>query len=273
MKLNKKVFLVFLILLILIIPQNISADGNVDLSDANGTNEVMGDNSNLTLNDNAPINHGNVGNLHLINGIGDIKNGISSDRVGSDLEEGSSQSVTLDDDSYFVSDNINSLEPKASEESFINGEYTRNDMLDEMFISCDDSDLLNDATLKNSLKEDSSYNIFIISDTVGNNLFDSAACEILDNSTFSNVIINIRSGSQINEMPEEELYDLMNSCDAFLGQWVSSNVDAVLTNLLGKYPQLSDKKVFLILEPPTGNINSSSTSLNLVRNSTINYIS
>ena len=105
MKLNKKVFLVFLILLILIIPQNISADGNVDLSDANGTNEVMGDNSNLTLNDNAPINHGNVGNLHLINGIGDIKNGISSDRVGSDLEEGSSQSVTLDDDSYFVSDN------------------------------------------------------------------------------------------------------------------------------------------------------------------------
>ena len=271
MKLNKKVFLVFLILLILIIPQNISADGNVDLSDANGTNEVMGDNSNLTLNDNAPINHGNVGNLHLINGIGDIKNGISSDRVGSDLEEGSSQSVTLDDDSYFVSDNINSLEPKASEESFINGEYTRNDMLDEMFISCDDSDLLNDATLKNSLKEDSSYNIFIISDTVGNNLFDSAACEILDNSTFSNVIINIRSGSQINEMPEEELCDLMNSCDAFLGQWVSSNVDAVLTNLLGKYPQLSDKKVFLILEPPTGNINSSSTSLNLVRNSTINY--
>ena len=285
MKLNKKIFLIFLILLALIIPQNICADADMDLSDVNGTDMMIGDNCNLKLNDNNPISHENIGNSNSINEIGNIKNGISSDRVGSDLALGSSES-TLDDESYFVSDNINSLGYKNSEESLSNDGYTRNNMLNKLIvaddesglvinahlaISDDESDLLINSPLKNSLREGTSYNIFIISDTVGNNLFDSAACEILDNSSFSNVKINIRSGSQITEMPEEELYDLMSSCDAFLGQWVSSNVDAVLTNLLGKYPDLSDKGVFLILEPPTGNINSSSTSLNLVRNSTINH--
>ena len=285
MKLNKKIFLIFLILLALIIPQNICADADMDLSDVNGTDMMIGDNCNLKLNDNNPISHENIGNSNSINEIGNIKNGISSDRVGSDLALGSSES-TLDDESYFVSDNINSLGYKNSEESLSNDGYTRNNMLNKLIVaddeSClvinahlaisdDESDLLINSPLKNSLREGTSYNIFIISDTVGNNLFDSAACEILDNSSFSNVKINIRSGSQITEMPEEELYDLMSSCDAFLGQWVISNVDAVLTNLLGKYPDLSDKGVFLILEPPTGNINSSSTSLNLVRNSTINH--
>ena len=97
------------------------------------------------------------------------------------------------------------------------------------------------------------------------------ACEILDNSSFSNVKFNIRSGNQINAMSEDEIYELMAPCDAFIGQWVSSNVDAVLTSLLNNHPELSNKKLFLILEPPTGNINSSSSSLNLVRNSSIDY--
>ncbi|ADC47897.1 magnesium chelatase H subunit BchH [Methanobrevibacter ruminantium M1] len=132
-------------------------------------------------------------------------------------------------------------------------------------------DSLNKNDLKSPLSDENTFNIFIISDNTGNNLFDAVACEILDNSNFSNVKFNIRSGNQINAMSEDEIYELMAPCDAFIGQWVSSNVDAVLTSLLNNHPELSNKKLFLILEPPTGNINSSSSSLNLVRNSTIDY--
>ena len=262
MKLNKSLFLTFLIILILIIPNAIYAN-EVDLG-VNNYN-MMEDDSNLMLNQDNSSGH----DLNSINGIGDVKNEISSAVDDNSLEPYSRGSSTLEEKDYLVSDNSNSSEDITSEESF-NEEKFSNNMLDEEIITDDECDFLSNISLKNSLKDGSSYNIFIISDTVGNNLFDAAACEILDDPKFSNVVINIRSGSQVNEMSEEELYDLMNSCDAFLGQWVSSNVDAVLTNLLGKYPELSNKKVFLILEPPTGNIDSTSTSLNLVRNSTIN---
>ena len=262
MKLNKSLFLTFLIILILIIPNAIYAN-EVDLG-VNNYN-MMEDDSNLMLNQDNSSGH----DLNSINGIGDVKNEISSAVDDNSLEPYSRGSSTLEEKDYLVSDNSNSSEDITSEESF-NEEKFSNNMLDEEIITDDECDFLSNISLKNSLKDGSSYNIFIISDTVGNNLFDAAACEILDDPKFSNVVINIRSGPQVNEMSEEELYDLMNSCDAFLGQWVSSNVDAVLTNLLGKYPELSNKEVFLILEPPTGNIDSTSTSLNLVRNSTIN---
>lgn len=278
MKLNKRIFLISLILLILIIPQSTSAD-NMDLTDANG----LGDNSNLKLNVIGPTDQ-NIGDFNSINEIGDVEDGISSykleanlgesskeystQNLGSDLDIKSSVSSALDDESYLVSDNNNSLGDESSEELI---DDDSNDMKIEELVFDEEADLEIDNPLKNSLKDVDSYNVFIVSDTVGNNLFDTAACEILDDPNFSNVVINIRSGSQVTVMSEEELYDLMSSCDAFLGQWVSSNVDAVLTNLLGKYPELSNKKVFLILEPPSGNTDSSSTSLNLVRNSTINF--
>ena len=67
MKLNKKIFLIFLILLALIIPQNICADADMDLSDVNGTDMMIGDNCNLKLNDNNPISHENIGNSNSIN--------------------------------------------------------------------------------------------------------------------------------------------------------------------------------------------------------------
>lgn len=294
MKLNKKFVLIFLILLIFIIPQSICASDN-SLSDFNGTNSITGDNSNLKL---ADFNQ-NQDNLNSINEIDDIGDGISSDKLAANLGESSNglkanlgesldnprtdlgesldnpctdsglgSAESLDDESYFVSDNCNSFENEISEE-LSNDEFPINNMLDEEIIS-DEDDLI-DTPLKNTLGDDESYNIFIISDTVGNNLFDTVACEILDDSSFSNVRINIRSGDQIKDMSEDELYDLMYNCDAFIGQWVSSNVDAVLTNLLGNHPELSNKKVFLILEPPVGNIDSSSSSLNLVRQSTLNY--
>lgn len=270
MKLNKKLFLIFLILLILIIPQSICAADNLDLSDVNGA-DMVADDCNLKLNDNDPMDYYDIGSLNSINEIDDIKNGISSDRVDGDMALDSTKSSTLDDEGYFVSDNDNSLNDVDSEDAFMGEESSISNIIADDIVSTDDSDPLIETSLRNSLADGESYTIFIISDTVGNNLFDEAACEILDDPNFPNVHINIRSGNQTNEMSEEELYDLMSSCDAFIGQWISSNVDAVLTNLLGKYPELSYKKMFLILEPPTGNIDSSSTSLGLIRNSTINY--
>ncbi len=279
MKLNKILFLflISLILFILIIPQSISASDEIDLIDPTNSNNVIGDGFNLKLDQNQ-LGDSNIGDSDSINERDDIKDGISSDKIGNNLEMdaksnlgSSSIDSNLNDVNYYVSENNDDSLKDRTFEEVLNDELLGTPMLDEDVISDADSDLAINASLKDSLKDGNSYNIFIVSDTVGNNLFDTAACEILGDSEFSNVRINIRSGSQINEMPEEELYDLMNSCDAFLGQWISSNVDAVLTNLLGKYPELSNKKIFLILEPPTGNIDSSSTSLSLVRNSTIDY--
>ena len=70
-------------------------------------------------------------------------------------------------------------------------------------------------------------------------------------------------------MDESELIDLLSSSDAFIGEWISSDVDSVLTSVLSKNPSLSDKKIFLILEPPSGNLNSDSSSINLIRNNTL----
>ena len=67
------------------------------------------------------------------------------------------------------------------------------------------------------------------------------------------------------------MINYLSSCDAFIGEWVSSDVDSVLTSILAKNPNLSDKKIFLILEPPSGNLNSESSSINLIRNNTLNY--
>lgn len=112
--------------------------------------------------------------------------------------------------------------------------------------------------------------IFLISDNPGTNILDLATKELFS-SGLSGVTIIVRSGNQVKLMSENELYNLINSSDAFVGEWISSDVDAVLTSILGKYPKLSNKQLFLILEPPTGQLTSTSTSLGLIRNNTINY--
>ena len=113
--------------------------------------------------------------------------------------------------------------------------------------------------------------IFIISDSPGTNIIDSASEELYTKDKLSGFNLIVRSGEQIKDMDENELYSIFNKSDAFIGEWISSDVDSVLTNLLGKYPTLSNKELFLILEPPSGNMNSGSTSINLIRNNTINY--
>jgi len=113
--------------------------------------------------------------------------------------------------------------------------------------------------------------IFIISDNPGTNIVDSAAKELNNEGKISHYNIIARNGDQIKNMGEKQLHSLFTQSDAFIGEWISTDVDSVLTNLLGKYPELSDKKLFLILESPSGNLNSESSSLNLIKNNTINH--
>ena len=113
--------------------------------------------------------------------------------------------------------------------------------------------------------------VFIISDNPGTNIIDSASDEIYNVDNRSGFKLVVRSGQQVKDMNESELYNLFDKSDAFIGEWISTDVDSVLTSLLGKYPNLSNKELFLILEPPSGNLNSGSSSLNLIRNNTINY--
>ena len=113
--------------------------------------------------------------------------------------------------------------------------------------------------------------IFFISDNPGTNILDAASDEICNHDNLSGFNLVVRSGDQVKDMSEDELKALFTTSDAFVGEWISTDVDAVLTNLLGKYPELSHKELFLILQPPSGNLNSDSTSINLLRNNTLNY--
>lgn len=113
-----------------------------------------------------------------------------------------------------------------------------------------------------------STTIFLISDNPGTNILDTAASEILQDKEYSEVNIIVRNPSQIKLMSESELYSLLSTCDVFIGEWISTDVDAVLTSILGKYPNLSNKKLFSILEPPSASVSS---SIGLIKHNTINY--
>lgn len=144
--------------------------------------------------------------------------------------------------------------------------------VDSLKVSSDDiSEKIPIYNPNEDLSDSQTTTLFIISDNPGVNILDKASFELLDEKKLDNVNLIIRSGEQVKTMPEAELIQYLSSCDAFIGEWISSDVDSVLTSVLTKYPDLSNKKVFLILEPPSGNLNSESSSINLLRNNTLNY--
>ena len=138
-------------------------------------------------------------------------------------------------------------------------------------IYCEDSNKISIENSCGNLKDSKNTTLFIISDNPGTNILDKASVELFSEHDLSNVDLVIRNGNQIKTMSESELTLLLSDCDAFIGEWVSSDVDSVLTSVLGKNPDLSNKKIFLVLEPPSGNLNSDSSSIKLIRNNTLNY--
>ena len=116
--------------------------------------------------------------------------------------------------------------------------------------------------------QNQAYNktMLLISDNSGTNILDSAANEVLKN--YSDVNIQVRSSAQISTMKEEELFNLVNTSDIVIANWLTTDADSVFTNLLVKYPNLSNKEMFLVLESSSS---SQIKTFNLVKNSTINY--
>lgn len=133
------------------------------------------------------------------------------------------------------------------------------------------SDNLLESTSENTVSSQKNYTLFFISDNPGTNILDSASQELFNENDFKNVNIIVRSGEQIKTMDELELVNLLYKSDAFIGEWISTDVDAVLTSAVEKYPDVVEKQMFLILEPPSGNLNSGSSSINLIKQNTINY--
>ena len=134
-----------------------------------------------------------------------------------------------------------------------------------------DSNKISSDNHENDLSNSQNTTLFIISDNPGTNILDKACWELYDEGKLTNVNLIIRSGEQVKEMDEAEFVGYLSACDAFIGEWISTDVDSVLTSALTKDPDLSNKRMFLILEPPSGNVNSGSSSINLIKNNTLNY--
>ena len=135
----------------------------------------------------------------------------------------------------------------------------------------DNSNKISIDNSKEDLSNPKNTTLFIISDNPGTNILDKSSQELFSEGKLKDVNIVVRSGDQVKTMGETELAHLLADCDAFIGEWVSSDVDSVLTSILSKNPTLSNKEIFLILEPPSGNLNSDSSSIKLIRNNTLNY--
>ena len=129
-----------------------------------------------------------------------------------------------------------------------------------------DNDTFVQSDNSNDLNHEYNKTMLLISDNGGTNILDSAAKEVLNN--YSDVNIQVRSSNQISKMDEEELFNLVNGSDIVIANWLTTDADSVFTNLLVKYPDLSNKEMFLILETSSS---SQLKTFNLVKNSTINY--
>ncbi|MCK9150783.1 cobaltochelatase subunit CobN [Methanobacterium alcaliphilum] len=118
------------------------------------------------------------------------------------------------------------------------------------------------------VKEAGKIVVFLISDTTGTNILNTAALEILSEYP-ERFIIQIRSNSQVGNMTDSELVSYLSSCDVFIGEWLSTSVGTKLLSILKSQPALANKSVFLILEPP---VSSLSESVELMKYSTINGV-
>jgi len=132
----------------------------------------------------------------------------------------------------------------------------------------DESDETNNE-LKNYviMNEAGVLNVFIISDNPGTNIANMAALDILEDLG-DKVSIQIRTGVQVEAMSENELRAYLDSCDIFIGEWITTNAATVLSQVLEDYSEVADKEngVFLILEPPAS---VSSSTIALMKYSTI----
>ncbi len=117
------------------------------------------------------------------------------------------------------------------------------------------------------LNEAGVVNVFIISDSPGINILNMGAHDILDDLGDA-VSIQLRSNVQVEAMPEDQLRSLLESCDIFIGEWITTDAATLLFQVLSSHPEVANKAngIFLILEPP---VSTTSSSVELMKYSTI----
>ncbi|BDZ68978.1 DUF3344 domain-containing protein [Methanobacterium ferruginis] len=120
------------------------------------------------------------------------------------------------------------------------------------------------------MNEGNLINVFIISDTSSTNTINMAAQELLKNLE-GIVSIQIRSDEQVEAMTADELRAYLDSCDIFIGEWVSTDGGTLLAQVLQNYPEVANKEngLFLVLEPP---VSTETSSVELMKYSTINGV-
>ena len=115
------------------------------------------------------------------------------------------------------------------------------------------------------IREAGVINVFIIYDDLGN--LNPAASDVLQ--TVPKVSIQLRTGTQVSGMTDDELCEYLKNCDVFIGEWIDTDTYPMLMRILTAHPEVADKGVFLILEPPAS-VNSN--SVELMRYSSINGV-
>ena len=145
----------------------------------------------------------------------------------------------------FAESNATDIVETAEAENAINSvDFVNSDTV--MEVSNDNNHEISIDNCEAKLYNSKNTTLFIISDNPGTNILDKASNEIFNGSNIKNVNLVVRSGDQIKAMKEDEVANLLSSCDGFIGEWISGDIDAVLTSVLVKNPSLSNKKIFLI---------------------------
>lgn len=119
-------------------------------------------------------------------------------------------------------------------------------------------------------------NVFLVSDNPGTAVLNMAAHDVL-NMFPGMVSIQVRSNSQITAMDDSELLAYLQSCDVFIGNWISTQAAAKLSSLLAAHPEiLINKPVFLILETDANNVQlmkySTINGVKILENYTLNQL-
>lgn len=120
----------------------------------------------------------------------------------------------------------------------------------------------------NTISDHNGKTMLLVSDKGGTNIFDYAALDIINSNRFPDVNIQVRSSNQISSMDSDTLYELISNSDLVICNWLTTDADAVLTNLLTKYPTLSNKELFIVLETSSS---SQAQTFTLIKHNTVNY--
>lgn len=172
-----------------------------------------------------------------------------SSRIISSLNSGQSQTIVL------------SWIPESS------GSHNIKILIDPLNAINESNENNNELSQSFLVKEGNKTTIFLISDTSGTNILNSAAKEILEQYS-GKFIIQVRNNQQVVNMSDNEFISYLNS-DIFIGEWLSTDVSSKLLSILKAHPEISNKSIFLVLEP---SISTLPESVSLMNYSTINGV-